>query len=174
MSMCRVFSCVVGRGCFYDQCVPWQNSISLCPALFRIPRPSLPVTPGVSWLPTFALQSPLMKGHLFWVLVLKGLAGLHRTVPLQLLQCYWWGRDLDYCDTEWLLWITMILNQTFSLLQFFPSSFCPVWGLTSPCPQSGEGQLIKQPSPPRMLEQEEKWTAYSLMTSKYTKKIMGE
>jgi len=26
----------------------WQNSISLCPASFRIPRPNLPVTPGVS------------------------------------------------------------------------------------------------------------------------------
>ena len=36
----------------------WQNSISLCPASFRIPRPNLPVTAGVSWLPTFA-YSPL-------------------------------------------------------------------------------------------------------------------
>ena len=26
------------------------------------------------------------KGHLFWVLVLKGLVGLHRTVQLQLFQ----------------------------------------------------------------------------------------
>ena len=25
----------------------WQNSISLCPASFRIPRPNLPVTPGI-------------------------------------------------------------------------------------------------------------------------------
>ena len=39
----------------------WQNSISLCPASFRTPRPNLPVTPGVSWLPTFAFQSPIMK-----------------------------------------------------------------------------------------------------------------
>ena len=35
------------------------------------------------------------------VLVLKGLVGLQRTVQLQLLQCYWWGIDLDYCDIEW-------------------------------------------------------------------------
>ena len=28
----------------------WQNSISLCPASFRTPRPNLPVTPGVSLL----------------------------------------------------------------------------------------------------------------------------
>ena len=31
------------------------------------------------------------------MLVLKGLVGLHRTVQLQLLQCYW----LDYYDIEW-------------------------------------------------------------------------
>ena len=36
-----------------------QNSISLCPASFCIPRPKFPVTPGVSWLPTFAFQSPI-------------------------------------------------------------------------------------------------------------------
>ena len=29
----------------------WQNSISLCPASFRISRPNLPVTPGVSYSP---------------------------------------------------------------------------------------------------------------------------
>ena len=49
------------EGVCYDQCIFWQNSISLCPASFRIPKPNLPVTPGVSWLPTFALQSPIMK-----------------------------------------------------------------------------------------------------------------
>ena len=55
----------------------WQNSISLCPASFCIPRPNLPVTPGVSCLPTFAFLSPIMKRTSFWVLVLKGLVGLH-------------------------------------------------------------------------------------------------
>ena len=35
------------------------------------------------------------------MLVLEGFVGLHRTVQLQLLQRYWWGTDLDYCDTEW-------------------------------------------------------------------------
>ena len=44
----------------------WQNSISLCPALFHIPRPNLPVTPGVSWFPTFAFQSPIMKRTSFF------------------------------------------------------------------------------------------------------------
>ena len=34
---------------------------------------------------TFALQSPMKKGHLSWVLVIKDLVGLHRTIQLQLL-----------------------------------------------------------------------------------------
>ena len=34
------------------------------------------------------------KGHLFWVLDLKGLICLHRTVQLQFLQCYWSGHRL--------------------------------------------------------------------------------
>ena len=44
----------------------WQNSISLCPASFCTPRPNLQVTPGASWLPTFAFQSPVMKRISFW------------------------------------------------------------------------------------------------------------
>ena len=35
----------------------WQNSLSLCPVLFYTPRAILPITPGCSWLPTFAFQS---------------------------------------------------------------------------------------------------------------------
>ena len=35
------------------------------------------------------------------MLVLKGLVGLHRTTQLQLLQHYWLGHSLDYCDIEW-------------------------------------------------------------------------
>ena len=63
MSMSRVFSCVVGRGCLLWPVHFLGKTLlnSLCPASFRIPRPNLPVTPGVSWLPTFAFQSPIMK-----------------------------------------------------------------------------------------------------------------
>ena len=63
MFMCRVFSCVFRRGCLLcmTSAFSWQNSISLCPASFCTPRLNLPVTPGVSQLPTFALQSPIMK-----------------------------------------------------------------------------------------------------------------
>ena len=72
MSMCRVVSCVVGRGCLL-----WpvhflsKTLISLCPASFHILRPNLPVTPGVSWLPTFAFLSPIMKRTSFLVVSSK-------------------------------------------------------------------------------------------------------
>ena len=82
----------------------WQNSISLCPASFCIPRPNLPVTPGISWLPTFAFQSPIMKRTYFLVLVLEGLVGLHRTIQLHFFSITDWGIDLDYCDIEWWFW----------------------------------------------------------------------
>ena len=63
MSMCRVFSCVVGRGCFLWPVCSLDKTVivSLFSASFCTPRPNLPVTPGISWLPTFAFQSPLMK-----------------------------------------------------------------------------------------------------------------
>ena len=82
------------EGVCYDQCISWQNSISLCPASFCIPRPNLPV---IQVFLDFLLlhSSPLeWKGHLFWVLVLKGLVGLHRTIELQLLQHYCLGKTL--------------------------------------------------------------------------------
>ena len=64
MSMCRVFSCVVGRGCLLWPVHSLGRTLLafvLRPTSFCTPRPKLPVTPDVSWLPTFAFQSPIMK-----------------------------------------------------------------------------------------------------------------
>ena len=80
----------------------WQNSINVCPASFYTPRPNLPVVPSISWLSTFAFQSPIMKRMSFWVLFLERLVGLHRTVQLQLLPHYWSGHRLG------LLWYWMV------------------------------------------------------------------
>ena len=82
----------------------WQNSIGLCPASFCTPRPNFPVTPGVSWLPTFTFQSPVMKRTSFFGAVLEGLVGLHRIVQLQLHQHYWLGHRLG------LPWYWMVLG----------------------------------------------------------------
>ena len=45
------------------------------------------------------------------MLVLRGLVGLHRTI--QLLQHYWLGIDLDYCDIEW---FTLEMNRDHSVI----------------------------------------------------------
>ena len=61
-------------------------------------------------------SSPLCwKGHLFWVSVLEGLVGLHRTIQLQLLQHYWLGHRLR------LLWYWMVC------LGNKQRSFCHFW-----------------------------------------------
>ena len=92
----------------------WQGSISLFPASFYTPRPNLPVTPGVSWLPTFAFQSPIMKRTSFLVLVLD-LIDLHRGTPRQLLQQYWLGHRLGL---PW-YWVICLGNEQ--------RSFCCSW-----------------------------------------------
>ena len=105
MSMCRVFSCVVGRWCLlWPVSSLGKSLLSLCPAPFCTPRPNLPATPGISWLPTFAFQSPVMERTSFWVLVLEGLEGLHRSLQLQLLQHYWLGHRLELL-LYWMIWL---------------------------------------------------------------------
>ena len=76
----------------------WQNSITLCPASFCTPRPNLPVTPGVSWLPIFAFQYLIMKR--------TSLLGI--SPPWFIKPCNFsffsitgWGIDLDYHDIGW-------------------------------------------------------------------------
>ena len=84
MSICRVVSCVVGKGCLLWPLHSLGKSVfSLCLASFCTPRPNLPVTPGISWLPTFVFQSPVMKKTSYLVLVLINvliwLQNFHRT-----------------------------------------------------------------------------------------------
>ena len=55
------------------------------------------------------------------MLLLKGLVGLHRTIQLQLLQHYWLGIDLDYCDIEWLALET---NRDHSVFFEIASKYC--------------------------------------------------
>ena len=55
------------------------------------------------------------------MLVLKGLVGLPRTIQLQLLQCYWLGIDLDYCDIEW---FALDTNRDHSVVFEIASEYC--------------------------------------------------
>ena len=55
-----LFLCCWKRVFSITSALSWQNSISLCPASFCTPRPNFPVTPGVSWLPTFAYKTSFL------------------------------------------------------------------------------------------------------------------
>ena len=55
------------------------------------------------------------------MLVLEGLVGLHRTIQLQLLQHYWLGIDLDYCDIQW---FTLETNSDLSVILEIVSKNC--------------------------------------------------
>ena len=92
----------------------WQSSVSLCPASFCTPRPNVPVTPDIFWLPTFAFQSPMVKRTSFLMLVLEGLIGLHRTIQLQLLQHYSSGHRLGL---PW-YWMVCLWNEAEIILSF--------------------------------------------------------
>ena len=60
-------------------------------------------------------SSPLQwKGHLFWVLVLQGLVGLHRIIQLQLLQHYWLGHRHGL----WWYWTVCLGNEQRSFCRF--------------------------------------------------------
>ena len=119
------------EGVCYDSVFSWQNSISLCPAFFRTPRPNFPITPGISWLPTFAFLSPIMK-MTYSLGVLEDLVGLQRTIQIQLLQHSGLGLRLG------LLWYWMVClgNEQRSFCLFWDCTqvlhfrlFCWLWGL---------------------------------------------
>ena len=96
MSMCRVFSCVVGRGCLLWPVRSLGKTLVAFALLHSVLQGQICLLLQVSLNFLLLHSSPLWwKGHLFWVLVLEGLVSLHRTVQLQLLQCCWLGHSLD-------------------------------------------------------------------------------
>ena len=101
--------------------VSWQNSVSLCPALFYTPKPNLFVTPGILLLTTLHSNPLWWKVCFFFfflVLILESLIGLQGTIQLQLLRHQWLEHRLG------LLWYLMVC------LGNEPRSFCHFWFCT--------------------------------------------
>ena len=63
----------------------------------------------------------MKRTSFYWVLVLKGLVGLHKTIQLQLLRRYWLGIDLDNCDIEW---FALEMNRDHSVVFEIASKYC--------------------------------------------------
>ena len=102
----------------------WQNSV--CLSSFCIPKLNLPITPNITWLSTFAFQSPMMKmtsllvmtSPKWHLLVLEGLVSLHTTVQIQLLRHYLLEHRFGL---PW-YWMVCLGNER--------KSFCCLWGCT--------------------------------------------
>ena len=61
------------------------------------------------------------SGHLFWVLVLKSLIDLHRTVQFSFFSISGWGIDLDYHDIER---FALEMNRDHSVIFEIASKYC--------------------------------------------------
>ena len=90
MSTCRVFSFVVGRECLlWPVCSLGKTLLAFALLHFEL-QGQICLLLQVSLDFLLLHSSPLWwKEHLFGVLVLEHLAGLHRTIQLQLLEHYW-------------------------------------------------------------------------------------
>ena len=87
MSTCRVFSCVVGRGCLLWPVRSLGKTLLAFALLHYVLQGQICLLLQVSLDFLLLHSSPLEgKARLFWVLVLECLVGLHRTIQLQLLQ----------------------------------------------------------------------------------------
>ena len=114
--MCRVFSCVVGRGCLLWPVHSLGKTLLAFALLHFVLQDQIYLLLLVSFDFLLLYTSLLWwKGHLFGVLVLEGLIGLHRLVPLQLLQHYWLGHRLEL---PW-YWMVCLGNEQ--------RSFCCFW-----------------------------------------------
>ena len=61
----------------------------VCPVSFCTPRPTMPVTPGISWLLLLHPNPLWWKGHCYLVLAWECVVGLHETGQFQLLWHQW-------------------------------------------------------------------------------------
>ena len=121
MSMCRVFSCVGGRRCLLWPVQSLGKTLLVFALLHSVHQGQICLLLQVSL--DFLLlhfNSLKWKGHLFRVLVLKVLVGLHRTIQLQILQHYWSGHRLGLL---W-YWYALETNRDHSVVFEIASKFC--------------------------------------------------
>ena len=132
MSMCRVFSCVVVRGCLLWPVRSLGKPLLAFALLHFVLQGQFACYSWYLLTSYFCIQSPVIKRAPFWGISSRRSVGLHRTVQLQLLQHYWLGQRLQ------LLWYWMVCfgNKERSFYSFWDCTqilhfrlFCWLWGL---------------------------------------------
>ena len=122
MSMCSIFSCVVGRGC-----LPWPvfflgKTLLAFPCFILYSKAESACYSRCFLTSYFCIPVLYNEKDIFWgVLVLEGLVGLHRTIQLQLLQHYWLRHRFG------LLWFWMVF------LGNEQRPFCHFWDCIQYC-----------------------------------------
>ena len=96
---------LLDEGVCYDQCVLLAKLLTFALSPFVLQgQTCLLLQASLDFL--FLPSNPLWwKGHLFLLLVLEGLVGLHRTVQLQLLQHYWSGYQFGPVQSPSHVWL---------------------------------------------------------------------
>ena len=121
MSMCRVFSCVVGRGCLLWPVRSLGRTLLTFALLHFVRQGQICLLLQVSLDFLLLCSSPLWwKGHLFGVSS-KGLVGLIKPFNFSFFSINGWGIDLDYCDIEW---FALEMNRDHSVIFWFASKYC--------------------------------------------------
>ena len=116
MSMCRVVSCVVGRGWLLWSVCSLGKTLLAFALLHSVLQGQICLLLQVS-LDFLLLHSSSLwwKGHLFSAWVLESLVGHHGTVQLQLLQHWWLGHILGWL---W-YWMGCLGNEQKSCYDFW-------------------------------------------------------
>ena len=99
MSMCGVFSWVVGKRCLLWPVYSLGKTLlafALLPSVLQ--GQTFLLLQIIAWLSTFAFQFPMMKRISFLVLVVEGVVEL---VSFSFFGNSGWSIDSDCCDVEW-------------------------------------------------------------------------
>ena len=121
MSMCRVFSCVVGRGFLLWPVCSLCKTLLAFALLHSVLQGQICLLLQVFLDFLLCIPVPYDEKDIFFVCVVEGLVGLHRTVQLQLLRHYWLGHRLGLL---W-YWIVCLGNAQRSFCHFeIASNYC--------------------------------------------------
>ena len=121
MSMCRVFSCVVGRGCLLWPVHSLGKTLLAFACFILYSKVKFASYSWYLLTSYFCIPVPYNEKDIFYgVLVLESLVGLLRTIQLPLLQHYCLGHRLG------LLWYWMVClgNRDYSVVFEIASMYC--------------------------------------------------
>ena len=156
MSMCRVFSCVVGRGCLLWPVHSFDKTLLAFALLHYVLQDQICLLLQVFLDFLLSHSVPFNEKDIFPLVLVLGLVGLHRTIQLQLLLPYWLGHRLGLL---W-YWVVCLGNKQRSFCRFGDciqvlhfELFCLLWWLL----HFFEGILAQSVNPKRKLVLNIRW-----------------